>query len=1569
MGQKLSELIGDIYKNAPPPNIEGVQYSDIPDTTPASQTVVPVATPEPKPVVRPPVEEAPPPALIEGVVGHSGEGAEAAEFVGKRVAGGALGAAAAVAELPADIAESAYDFVAQGRIAKATGLSEHMKGYGITDKYREIFVDPAKRASLQLTQDDEVTTSSEKLFGALTSGAGHMGVQLTTDKMLGNAIVGFITKRNPVVGALLIATKSRDQLARIIPDWVIGMSARRGAEHYNDTKDLVAAGASMVEAAAEGQVMHLIPTSPIKGAAGWAAFGAGSRFKEDLKRDELSSWDEYKFSTAESVGFHLAFMTTRTMSEQAQTPVEKAYTKSILSQLEQDGAVDIRKLKYIINDPTTSPEMQKEAGRLEMILADERALSFPELLADLEANRATLETVPPEPSITNNASGESAASVEALNRVVSEKASGKQRYKIDVRTKKIVPIFGVDAVDMRATNPFDIIIQDGVGKEGGPAVLSRGKSISPETEKLAMTLVLGQRTPIPKPSNWDRFKPDYAELGDVHRSAANEIQAKMDAGELHQEDAQTDKSWKMWFQDKTPLLFDQRGTVGPDIGPREPRKMFERVLKEEPTEEYIARMDALLGKTGDDVWKAAAEQRFNVGQKVKAHDRDNYGEVVEEKINPVTKEAIYTVRFVSPKGDEAIVQFTPETLSPIGKDGKPKQTGPLDPNRPGRHITDMHARRVVEALHALDQGRAYEDVKNAGALNFHNMGSNEEALRVLAQIHDVASEVIEPTREMGQTLPGIHRTAMGMTPTLDKIRTWYMGTKNLAQKITAARISLLWSATRLAELKIKTMTEGATPEDAAELAEWSKTHINMQELVEGSISNIARGLGALRIKIEAKDIMGASSPEEVIKIMSRHKAGATNRVIAGWLELYKGWMFSNPGTHITNTAGNLAVQIGNTAEDYIAATLGRVRMADASDRVMYKEAHSKLAGRMVGWQLSSKYMVDLVKASADVYSEARATGKGHVESARLAEDALNLKGLAPYENKYNEDTRSFTSTSLLGKPAEDQNFGVLMGRTGLDLLGMSSRSPLTALGLEDNYFREVSYTASISGIAIRESFKETMTDQQRKDFVSGFIKAHTMLLEGNLRAHSNEEQKQIEKYAKDGRFHEEAYDQAAKDVFANDFSGDGAVPNLLEAGRLFLQKTPLAQVLWPTYKTPWHILHYITQRTPVLNALSWEYRQEMKAGGRRRDMAVAKMVYGSMLYTLGASLYLNGDIMPDTDKDLKGSAKALGVRRDSILFRGKAYEVGGADPFGSFLALSARIGYLVHNTVGVSNTGDLNLFDQTYDTNGNLMQVPLVGAGGQGWKPAEAMSYGIMAFSSLFFDKSVLRQVKDTMNFTSGSPGSMKSGTRMLSRVGVGLTLPFNGAFRFANSFDNKYMRDAEGFVDQYLAQAAPGNVKPVFDIFGEPVPSMQKWGWFIPQSLVNPTHSPIRALIMKLELPVAGILDSEWRGLQLTEEQGVRLNELVAEGGLEDKLNRLIERPSFQQRKDSPGSIGYNTKGDAILTYVRAARRQAHARLNREEKAQGQSLTDQIREKKRNIRNDEPSRSTGWEKLTDKFD
>jgi len=92
--------------------------------------------------------------------------------------------------------------------------------------------------------------------------------------------------------------------------------------------------------------------------------------------------------------------------------------------------------------------------------------------------------------ISDNASGESAASLEAQGRLREERALGRRRYVVDTRTGQVRPLVGVDAVDTNASAD-QIIVQRNVGATDW-TVMSAGPGV---TRNAAMAAVgRGQAT-------------------------------------------------------------------------------------------------------------------------------------------------------------------------------------------------------------------------------------------------------------------------------------------------------------------------------------------------------------------------------------------------------------------------------------------------------------------------------------------------------------------------------------------------------------------------------------------------------------------------------------------------------------------------------------------------------------------------------------------------------------------------------------------------------------------------------------------------------------------------------------------------------------------------------------------------------------------------------------------------------------------------------------------------------------------------------------------------------------------
>ena len=109
--------------------------------------------------------------------------------------------------------------------------------------------------------------------------------------------------------------------------------------------------------------------------------------------------------------------------------------------------------------------------------------------ASATMNRDINKQIPSPVAI--NASGESAASQEAINRVQSEKAQGIKTYRVDTRSGNAIPVLGVDAPDAHA-NPYEHIvqIQDGAVKQ----IQDSGAGARPLDEVKLLTQVAPKQT-------------------------------------------------------------------------------------------------------------------------------------------------------------------------------------------------------------------------------------------------------------------------------------------------------------------------------------------------------------------------------------------------------------------------------------------------------------------------------------------------------------------------------------------------------------------------------------------------------------------------------------------------------------------------------------------------------------------------------------------------------------------------------------------------------------------------------------------------------------------------------------------------------------------------------------------------------------------------------------------------------------------------------------------------------------------------------------------------------------------
>lgn len=107
--------------------------------------------------------------------------------------------------------------------------------------------------------------------------------------------------------------------------------------------------------------------------------------------------------------------------------------------------------------------------------------------------------------LTPNASGESGASMEAINRAKQEKLEGVRRVRVNTLSNKEIPLIGPDAVDAKA-GPHDRIVLR--KSDGSETVLDEGAQARPAAQKAPSAT-----TPTAKPK--PESKPNVYDLGEI----------------------------------------------------------------------------------------------------------------------------------------------------------------------------------------------------------------------------------------------------------------------------------------------------------------------------------------------------------------------------------------------------------------------------------------------------------------------------------------------------------------------------------------------------------------------------------------------------------------------------------------------------------------------------------------------------------------------------------------------------------------------------------------------------------------------------------------------------------------------------------------------------------------------------------------------------------------------------------------------------------------------------------------------------------------------------------------------
>lgn len=428
-------------------------------------------------------------------------------------------------------------------------------------------------------------------------------------------------------------------------------------------------------------------------------------------------------------------------------------------------------------------------------------------------------------------------------------------------------------------------------------------------------------------------------------------------------------------------------------------------------------------------------------------------------------------------------------------------------------------------------------------------------------------------------------------------------------------------------------TGAASAEDMLQYRVLLQQFVGVQQTVQGAATELGRGLNILKSitapantrlrAMQIKELLGAEGGNDTIEKIARlmvDTEGDPTKIAKVAREQYKAttvdavtefWingLLSGPATHMVNTLSNALTLAMQVPERAVAGAIGKLH---GGDRVEIGEAGALISGMFNAWQ-------DVMSAAAHV--------------ARTGEP-LGATG-----KMENATRKSFTSAAFGLDPESGAG-------KALDLFGeYYVRLPGRAMLVEDAVFKVFGYRGELDALAFRQATREGLTGEE--------FAARKAELAANP-----PENMHI------------AADQTARFLTLQDtLSGDNWVEVFGQAGQK-LASLPVVKFILPFIRTPTNAVEYALERTPMGLSMK-SVREDIKAGGAKRDLAIAKMSLGSSISALAATYAWAGKITgrgPD-DPKIRAEMMANGWQPNSIMLGDKWYSINRLDPVGMMLS-------------------------------------------------------------------------------------------------------------------------------------------------------------------------------------------------------------------------------------------------------------------------------------------------------------
>jgi hypothetical protein len=689
-----------------------------------------------------------------------------------------------------------------------------------------------------------------------------------------------------------------------------------------------------------------------------------------------------------------------------------------------------------------------------------------------------------------------------------------------------------------------------------------------------------------------------------------------------------------------------------------------------------------------------------------------------------------------------------------------------------------------------------------------------------------------------------------------------------AAEAVAARKLMVSSGEQMVGFAKKAASADATPADLAAFQKSTAVHYALQTEVIAARTETARALASWRIpatggQLRLSDVQGAlqaaGGADKVREVAARMAALADNPAAmaqftregfrTGWKgrAFKQAWfngLLSSPRTHVANTVDNALTAMMAVPE---RAATAAVSNAFGAGDVGFGEAEAMLWGMMRGTR-------EGMKAAGKAFR----TGEG-------SDLFTKIEANAP---------RAISAEAFGTNP--DSAWGHAINAAGL-AMDVPSRMLLSA----DEFFKSVGYRQELHALAHRQARGEGLAGRELAERMAQIVEnPPDSLLEESIN------------FGRTNTYTNKLGPAASKIAELRDAANIGGVP--------------VGHFIAPFVRTPANIFRYSFERTPFAPLMK-SVRDDVAAGGARREAALARIGMGSTVMLAAADMVAHGQMVGGGpgDPEMRAARERMGIPTYAVKVGGQWVSFDRLGYVGTLLGLAADAAELV-------GWGDFEDDEKTAASTALLFAKSLAN---------KSYLQGVFEFASII-----------------GEPENDRHASNFTQKIASSL-VPFSGLLGSVKNAKDPIQRETQTAESDFLRETinrirsrTPGlseSLPPARDLWGRPKRYTSNLGvaydFAIPFRTTEEKTDPVdRAIIdngIEIKMPD--------RSIGRVRLSGEEYSEYVRRAGETAKtlLDERVASPAFESLSDGPDGA----KAAIVKQIVSATRDAARASMLRD--------------------------------------